>query len=122
MIQFDYEHQSYFGSHVKVIIEDGALRYREFVIDYGKNNDWVSPKVDKTKIQAFLESLESLNGCSEDYRNDSVLDGMSYTIITNTDSSKKTIHGYHDFQSTVAVVLSALKKMDKELDDLLPEF
>ncbi len=122
MIQFDYEQHSYFGSHIKVIIEDGILRFREYVVDYGNNNEWITPDVDQQRIQQFLESLESLNGCSEDYRNDSVLDGVEYSIITNTENSRKTIHGYHQYQSTVAIILSELKNMDPQLQELLPDF
>ncbi len=119
MIQFDYEEHSYFGNHIKVVIEDNALRYREYMVDYGKNSEWIRPDIPEEKIIAFLESLESLAGCIEDYRNDSVLDGVEYTIICNTENIRKKIHGYHQYQATVKTVLSVLPSLDKGLKEAL---
>ncbi len=119
MIQFDYEVHSYFGNHVKVVIEDNILRYRSFIVEYGTSNDWITPEVSEQKIAVFLESLESLEGCIEDYRNDSRLEGVEYSIYCHTDNIKKSIRGYHEYQSTVKEILSALPKMDEGLKSAL---
>lgn len=119
MIQFDYEVHSFFGNHVKVVIEDNVLRYRTYVVDYGVHNEWVTPDIPEENIREFLESLSSLVGCIEDYRNDSELEGVEYTIYCHTDELKKTIHGYHEYQSTVKTVLSALPRLDKGLKEAL---
>ncbi len=119
MIQFDFEVHSYFGNHIKVVIEDRQLRYREYMVDFGTKNDWVIPDIPGEDTDRFLESLESLDGCIEDFRNDSVLDGIEYTIICRTDAIRKTIHGYHEFQSTVRTVLKGLHSLDTGLKEKL---
>jgi hypothetical protein len=118
MIQFDYEHFTYFGEHLKVVIEDGVLKYRLYTVDFPGKGHWVTLDIDEEKLQDFLDSLENLNGCIEHYRESDVFNHRQYTIICNTDQIKKKIRGVDDYQVPVQLCLVKMANLHPELEEV----
>ncbi len=118
MIQFDYEHSTYFGDHLKVVIEDGVLRYRQFTVNFPGRSKWISLEVDEDKLNDFLETLPNLEGCMEHYRMDNRFSKRKYTLFCHTDKIKKTIHGVDDFQIPVQLCLVKMANLHPELEEV----
>jgi len=118
MIQFDYEHNTYFGEHLKVIIEDGSLRYRLYTVDFPGKGHWIDLEVDREKLNDFLDSLQNLNGCIEDYRQDQPFNHRQYTLICNTEDIKKKIRGVDDYQIPVQLCMVKMANLHPELEEV----
>ncbi|MEJ2004978.1 MAG: hypothetical protein P8X57_08470 [Cyclobacteriaceae bacterium] len=118
MIQFDYEHNTYFGEHLKVVIEDEQLKYRLYTVDFPGKGKWIPLEVDMEKLQDFLGSLENLEGCIEDYRLEQPFNHRKYTLICNTDRIRKKIRGVDDYQIPVQLCLVKMANLHPELEEV----
>lgn len=116
MIQFDYEHFTYFGERLKVVIENNQLRYRIYTVDFPGKGSWVELEVDDEKLEDFLQSLENLTGCMEEYRIKDRFNRLQYTLVCNTEHIKKKIRGVDDYQIPVQLCLVKMANLHPELE------
>lgn len=121
MIQFDYEHSTYFGEHLKVVIEDDQLRYCIYTVDFPSKRHWNKLDVDPEKISDFLESLSNLEGSIENFREGNRFNHRQYTIICNTADIKKTIHGVDEYQVPVQLCMVKLANLHPELEEVFSQ-
>jgi hypothetical protein len=118
MIQFDYEHHTYFGEHLKVIIEDGVLKYCLYTVNFPGKGHWITLEVDEDKLRDFIQSLENLEGCMDDYRLGSPFNHRQYTLICNTEDIKKKIRGVDDYQIPVQLCMVKMANLHPELEEV----